>query len=135
MFNIESEENIPKHVQKQLKKLVSEANEAVSKEKAAKREADMAKSALKMFVETYKLEAAHTEEVDMYVVRQKRFKAYKDEEAVKALIPEDLRPKCMSLNRKAIQEYIKKGDLPQAIQDLEETNEVISLKFQVPKEE
>jgi hypothetical protein len=89
----------------------------------------MAKSELETLCDERKLKEIVTDHTAVKITKGKRFREYRDTDAVLALIPEEFRDNTMSLDRKKINELISAGVLPHAIKDEEMYTETVSTSF------
>jgi hypothetical protein len=89
----------------------------------------MAKSELETLCDERKLKEIVTTNTSVKITKSRRFREYRNVDAVLELIPEEVREDTMSLDRKKINELIKLGVLPNAIKDEELYSETMTTTF------
>lgn len=89
----------------------------------------MAKSELETLCDEQKINEITTSTTSVTIKKTRRFREYRDVDAVRELIPENMRDHTMSLDRKKINELISAGVLPNAIKDEEAYTESVTTTF------
>jgi hypothetical protein len=96
---------------------------------AATKAFKMAKSELETLCDEHNIREVTANQASVTIKKTRRFREYRDVDAVRALIPEEIRDHTMSLDRKKINELISAGVLPNAIKDEEAYTESVTTTF------